>query len=106
MLAIQERSLGVVLGEKRHLLLLPARHLAKEYQRRNHDEQNSKKGRLYQNSSRLRPQLVKEPGPRPDLAVVIPLQRVRSRICHSKPAARYHTRLRATFAINYLHVLD
>jgi hypothetical protein len=33
MLAVQERSLGIVLGEKRHLLLLPARHSAKQNQR-------------------------------------------------------------------------
>jgi hypothetical protein len=46
MLAIQERSLGVVLGEKRHLLLLPARHLAKQYQRRNHDEQNRQESEI------------------------------------------------------------
>jgi hypothetical protein len=49
---------------------------------------------------KLLTQPVEEPGLRPDLAVVIPLQRVESRLCHSKPAARHYIRLRAAFAIN------
>jgi hypothetical protein len=59
-----------------------------------------KKVRLFQNRSRPRPQPVKEPGPRPDLAIVILLQQVGSRVCYSKPAARHYIWHRAAFAIN------